>query len=108
MHRFVAGALCVAVTASYAVAAQTKTFITTEWRDFNASQTECLDRADRAIRDANFSVPGTTKDARHGTRGDYTIQVRCAAGKNIVIFITAGPNPDLTRKYTTSVIDQFE
>src|ERR1700724_2791302 len=106
MPRFVTVAICAAL--SLVGVAYAQTFITVQTKSTELSKAECLDHADRAIRRAGFDVPGTTEDARHGMRGQYTVQVYCAdVDKGRVFFVTAGPSGKLTEQYMDDVLKGF-
>jgi len=108
MQRLIVGTFCAALFASFPAAAQNHPFITTDWADLdNMSQEDCLNRAEHAIAQNGFKSPGTTKNSRHGYRGQYTTAVRCAADKGFVFFIVAGPDGDLTEKYEISIKNAF-
>ena len=107
MQRFAIGTFYAALTLSIAGAAQARTSITTNWRDLEVTQDECLARADRVIRRNGYSVPGTTESARHGIRGEYTVMISCSADKNLVIFVAAGPDGKFTEKYTDALVAGF-
>jgi hypothetical protein len=94
------------VAASFIGSAAAMTFISTNWQDTDLSLSDCLDRAENAIRDAGFKTLSHTDYARHGLKGEYTAQVRCASDKGFVFFVIAGPT-DQTGKYLKAVKDAF-
>jgi len=107
MPRFTAWILCVALTLGVAGPAQARTSITTNFEDLEVTQDECLARADRVIRRNGYTVPGTTANSRHGTKGEYTVTIRCAADRKIVFFVVAGPNADVTDRYLEALQKGF-
>jgi hypothetical protein len=107
MKRLIVGTFVVTLFASFPAAAQNHPFITTDWADIQVSQEDCLNRAEQAIANNGFKSPGTTKNSRHGYRGQYTTAVRCAADKGFVFFIVAGPDGDLTEKYEIAIKNAF-
>src|SRR5262249_10197774 len=82
------------------------TYISTNWQDTDLSQEACLDRAERTIKKADFKALSHTTYSRHGTRGEYTVQIRCAEEKSIVIFIVSGPS-NRTGDYLETVTKAF-
>jgi hypothetical protein len=88
-------------------AASAMTFISSNWQDTSLSQDVCLDRAERAIKKSDFKALSHTKYSRHGTRGEYTVQLRCAVDKGIVIFMVAGPS-NRTAEYLDTLTNNFE
>ena len=107
MRKSLIGLTALALTAAgFAGTAAAMTFISTNWDDTTLSLSDCLDRAEKAIRDTGFKTLSHTDYARHGTKGDYTIQVRCASDKGFVFFVVSGPS-DQTGKYLTTLKNAF-
>lgn len=107
MQRLTMVALCVALPLNAARAAENHPIISTDWADTQVKQSDCLAHAARAIGRIGFKSPGTTKNSRHGYRGQYTVAVRCAADKGFVFFIVAGPSAELADKYLTAIKHDF-
>jgi Domain of unknown function (DUF4189) len=82
--------------------------LTTNWSSTSLSQNECLDRAERIVRDAglttNFERVGQSVFGEHG---DYTAQVRCISDKSVVIFVVVGPNLDTARVHMKALFERF-
>jgi hypothetical protein len=69
---------------------------------------ECLKRGEAILREAgmtrNLQVLQLTV---YGEQGDYTASVRCVPGKDVVIFVVAGPRPDRASKYMADLRGKF-
>jgi len=82
--------------------------LTTNWTSTTLGQKECLQRAERVVRDAglnrNFEVVGQSV---FGEQGDFTAQVRCITEKGVVIFVIVGPKLDGARVHMKALFDHF-
>ena len=108
MHRLFASVFCFGFgSLALATGAQASTAITTQWNDTTLSQSECLKRAETAIRRGGFDSLAHTQESRHGVRGDYSVSIRCMAEKGVVFFVVAGPSRDRTPKYMDDVFKEF-
>jgi hypothetical protein len=69
---------------------------------------ECLKRGEAIMREAgltrNLQVLQLTV---YGEQGEYTASVRCVPGKEMVIFVVAGPRPDRASKYMADLKGKF-
>jgi hypothetical protein len=69
---------------------------------------ECLKRGEAIMRDAgltrNLQVLQLTV---YGEQGDYTASVRCVPGKEMVLFVVAGPRPDQASKLMADLRGKF-
>lgn len=82
------------------------------WQTYNGSINDCVTRADNAVHQAGLiqSVhnAGSGDDISvYGHLDKYATEVRCIVSKNIVFFITIGPNLDQATKYREAVIAKF-
>lgn len=70
---------------------------------------ECLKRGEEIMREAgltrNLQVLQLTV---YGEQGDYTASVRCVPGKEMVLFVVAGPRPDRASKFMADLREKFE
>jgi hypothetical protein len=87
---------------------QTAPALSTNWKDTDLAQDDCVARAEQVARDAGL----TTKlekvgQSIFGENGDYTGWVRCIADKNIVVFVVAGPELEEARKFLRAMVDAF-
>ncbi len=82
------------------------------WQTYNGNINDCVTRADNAVHQAGLiqSVhnAGSGDDISvYGHLDKYAAEVRCIISKNIVFFITIGPNLDQATKYREAVIGKF-
>jgi hypothetical protein len=69
---------------------------------------ECLKRGETVLREA-----GATRNLQvlqltvYGELGDYTASVRCVPGKDVVLFVVAGPRPDQASKLMAGLKGKF-
>ena len=81
--------------------------MSTKWNDTTLSLERCKERAERALRDANFSGIKVLNYSVFGERGDYSAMVRCATDKTMVFFVVAGPQVERTNRYVDDIGDGF-
>jgi hypothetical protein len=105
--RILVPAAVLAVCATAALAAAPS--MSTRWADMTLSSDDCVAKARRAVRaegfTKNFEVVSTTV---FGERGDYTCAVRCAADKEIVFFVVAGPVAKRSTDYNAAIAEHFD
>ena len=64
--------------------------IASDWDEMTVPQSECFARGEAAIQRMGFGEIERTKYSRFGSRGDYTVAVRCVEEKRIVLFLASG------------------
>ena len=98
-------AAVVCATASSAFAGPS---MSTNWQSTTLEQKECVQRAERVMRNAgmskNFEIVGQSV---FGERDAYTAQVRCITDKGVVIFVVAGPKLEEAREHMRAIHDKF-
>ena len=99
---FVAFAACLISSTAFAGPS-----MSTKWNDTTLSLEQCKERAERALRDANFSGIKVLNYSVFGERGDYSAMVRCATDKTMVFFAVAGPQVERTNRYVDDIGDGF-
>ena len=79
------------------------------WLEITVSQVECVKRASQSVKDNSFNTRFEVlgNSSIYGELGDYTALVRCAADKNIVYFVIAGPKGDICSKHMNAIRDGF-
>ncbi len=82
------------------------------WQGYNGTINDCVTRADNALHQVGLiqSVhdAGSGDDISvYGHLNKYPTEVRCIVSKNIVFFITIGPNLEQATKYREAVIAKF-
>jgi hypothetical protein len=82
--------------------------VATSWRSTGLTQQECVQRAERVLRDAemaqDFEVVGQSV---FGGTGGYTLLVRCITEKGLVYFAVGGPSHDEAQRYLTTMSGKF-
>jgi hypothetical protein len=82
--------------------------LTTNWTATTLRENECLERAERVVKDAgltkNFEKVGQSV---FGEVGDYTAQVRCISEKEVVVFVIVGPTLDQARVHMKAIFEKF-
>ena len=82
--------------------------MSTRWSSTTLSKEECLQRAERAVRNSGFTKNFETVNTTvFGERGAYTSAVRCAVEKEIVFFVVAGPNSKEASTYNATIAEKF-
>ena len=89
-------------------AAQAQPAIASEWTDMKMSQKECFARGEKAIARLGFGDLERTRFSRYGTKGDYTVAVRCIEERKIVLFLGGGPSREKAQEYQIELFEQFE
>lgn len=82
-------------------------WVTTNWKNTNLSQEECLEQVGRAIRAGGFEPLQSSQYSRFGGRGVYTVSVRCISEKQMAFFLVAGPDNAFTSRYLNAVLSNF-
>ena len=105
--RILVSAAVLAACATAALAAPPS--MSTRWANMTLSGDACVEKARRAVRaegfTKSFEVVNTTV---FGERGDYTAAVRCAADKEIVFFVVAGPECETLHRFNASIAGHFD
>lgn len=65
--------------------------VATRWISVKQTQEQCLRRAEQALERVGYDRLERTAQSRYGTRGDYTVAIRCIAEHGIAILIASGP-----------------
>ena len=69
---------------------------------------DCLKRGETIIREAGLTANLQVQQLSvSGEQGEYTASVRCLPGKDVVLFVVAGPRPDRASKYMAALRDKF-
>jgi len=69
---------------------------------------DCLKRGETIIREAGLTANLQVQQLSvSGEQGEYTASVRCLPGKDVVLFVVAGPRPDRASKYMAALKDKF-
>ncbi|MEI7805194.1 MAG: hypothetical protein WCI56_07685 [Hyphomicrobiales bacterium] len=82
--------------------------MSSNWSATTLEQKECMQRAERVVRDAglsrNFDIVGQSV---FGQVDAYTAVVRCVTDKGVVIFVVAGPTLDEAKRHMRNIFDKF-
>ncbi len=101
-------ALAAALACAAGTAALAGPSMSTNWTATTLGQKECVQRAERVVRDAgmskNFEIVGQSV---FGEKDAYTGQVRCIADKGVVIFVIAGPKLEQARELMRAIYEKF-
>jgi hypothetical protein len=69
---------------------------------------ECLKRGEAIMREAGLTRNLQVRQLSvSGEQGEYTASVRCMPGKDVVLFVVAGPRPDRASKFMTDLRGRF-
>ena len=69
---------------------------------------ECLKRGEAIMREAGLTRNLQVQQLSvSGEQGEYTAAVRCVPGKDVVLFVVAGPRPDRASKFMAELKDRF-
>jgi hypothetical protein len=69
---------------------------------------DCLKRGEAIMREAGLTANLQVQQLSvSGEQGEYTASVRCMPGKDVVLFVVAGPRPDRASKYMAALKDKF-
>ncbi len=80
--------------------------IWTSWQETNLTQTQCMSRAERAIRDLGYNYE-VLQSGVYGEDGDYSVTIRCTTEWNFIFFIATHPNTDWAADELNFLIDTF-
>ena len=81
--------------------------MSTKWNNTDLSLERCKQRAERALKDANFTGVKVLNYSVFAERGDYSAMVRCATDKTMVFFAVAGPDVERCNRYVDDIGDGF-
>jgi hypothetical protein len=81
--------------------------IATDWFESTLTQETCFARAEQAFGKMGLGNLERTRFSRFAQTGDYTMQVRCIAEKNMVLIITAGPSRQQVQAHQAKLVDLF-
>lgn len=105
---FVHATFAAALLAATTTAAPAGPSMTTSLQATTLDLAECLKRGETVMREAgltrNLQVMQVTV---YGEIGDYTASVRCVPGKEVVLFVVAGPRPDQASKLMAGLKSKF-
>lgn len=65
--------------------------VSTRWAYAKQTQEQCLRRAEQALQRIGYERLERTEQSRYGTRGDYTVAIRCITEHGVAILIASGP-----------------
>lgn len=69
---------------------------------------DCLKRGETIMREAGLTANLQVQQLSvSGEQGDYTASVRCLPGKDVVLFVVAGPRPDRASKFMADLKGRF-
>ena len=69
---------------------------------------DCLKRGEAIIREAGLTANLQVQQLSvSGEQGEYTASVRCLPGKDVVLFVVAGPRPDRASKFMAELKGKF-
>lgn len=69
---------------------------------------DCLKRGEAIMREAGLTANLQVQQLSvSGEQGDYTASVRCLPGKDVVLFVVAGPRPDRASKLMADLKGKF-
>jgi hypothetical protein len=69
---------------------------------------DCLKRGEAIMRDAGLTANLQVQQLSvSGEQGDYTASIRCLPGKDVVLFVVAGPRPDRASKFMADLKGKF-
>ena len=81
--------------------------IWTTWESSeNLTQSQCMSKAERTIRDLGYDYQ-VLQSGVYGEDGDYSITIRCVTQKNFVFFIATHPNTDWASEELVILLDNF-
>lgn len=103
-----AGALSLALAALLSPSATAQPAIASEWTDMKMSQKECFARGEKAIERLGFGNLERTRFSRYGTKGEYTVAVRCIEERKLVLFLGGGPDRKQAQTLQIELFEQFE
>lgn len=69
---------------------------------------DCLKRGEAIMREAGLTWNLQVQQLSvSGEQGEYTASVRCLPGKDMVLFVVAGPRPDRASKFMADLRGRF-
>ena len=69
---------------------------------------ECLKRGEAIMREAGLTGNLQVQQLSvSGEQGEYTASVRCVPGKEVVLFVVAGPRPDRASTFMADLKSKF-
>jgi hypothetical protein len=101
-------ALGMAASALQATPVLAQPAIASEWTDMQMSQKECFARGEKAIARLGFGNLERTRFSRYGTKGEYTVAVRCIEERKLILFLGGGPDRKQAQTYQIELFEQFE
>jgi hypothetical protein len=105
---FLRATLAAALLAAAATSAPAGPSMTTSLQATSLDLAECLKRGEMIMRETgltrNLQVLQVTV---YGEQGDYTASIRCVPGKEMVLFVVAGPRPDQASKLMAGLKGKF-
>ncbi len=79
------------------------------WLSITIEQDECIKKGTATMRkqsfNTRFEVLGNS--SIYGERGEYTALIRCAASKEMMYFVVAGPKGDICSRHMNAMRDDF-
>jgi hypothetical protein len=82
--------------------------MTTNWITTELGPKECLERAEAVLKSAGLTEKlEVSGDSVWGEHGNYTAQVRCIAGKGVVMFLVVGPKLEEARIHLQAASGNF-
>ncbi|OUD13957.1 hypothetical protein [Thioflexithrix psekupsensis] len=83
-------------------------YIWNGWQDSKLTLEQCLNRAELAIRQAEFTQDvAITTSSVFGVNGQYRATIRCAPDKEVVFFVVAGPTSGTAKHFLAALRAQF-
>ena len=79
--------------------------IVTDWFESTLTKETCFRRAEEALGKMGLKDIERTRFSRFAQSGDYTMQVRCIAEKNMVLVITAGPTRPQVQSFQARLLE---
>ena len=74
----------------------------------NLDLAECLKRGEAIMRETGLTGNLQVQQLSvSGEQGEYTASVRCVPGKDVVLFVVAGPRPDRASKFMADLKGKF-
>jgi hypothetical protein len=69
---------------------------------------DCLKRGEAIMRQAGLTANLQVQQLSvSGEQGDYTASIRCLPGKDVVLFVVAGPRPDRASQFMADLKGKF-
>jgi hypothetical protein len=79
------------MTAAFTGEAAAGPAVATRWAYAKQTQEQCLRRAEQALERIGYERLERTEQSRYGTRGEYTVAIRCITERGVAILIASGP-----------------